>query len=79
MIDQRGARMTGQREKPKVATFLYALDAKERAKVQADTGISQETIRKFERGKLAHEGLCYALTRSFRKYGLPLPKARKTA
>jgi hypothetical protein len=71
--------MTGQREKPKAPTFVYLLDPKQRAKVQADTGIAQETIRKFERGALAHDGLCYALTRSFRKYGLPLPKTEKTA
>lgn len=50
------------------------LTARMRAKVQADTGIGQEAIRKFERGELQSDGLRYALTRSFRKYGLLLPK-----
>lgn len=56
------------KEKPLLIT------ARMRAKVQADTGIGQETIRKFERGSLQSDGLRYALTRSFRKYGLPIPK-----
>ena len=55
------------------------LTSRMRAKVQADTGIGQEAIRKFERGELQSDGLRYALTRCFRKFGLALPKQEATA
>jgi hypothetical protein len=50
------------------------LSVKQRARVQSDTGVSQETIRKFERGARVSSGVMYALERSFRRFGYHMPK-----
>ena len=68
------ATVSTQRPTPDKTPFRYGITPRERAKVQALTGISEPAIKRWERGAKVARATDFALRAAFRQLGLAMPR-----
>lgn len=57
--------------------FKYGINPQQRARVQAMTGISEDAVKRWERGEDVTPVHDFALRRAFRQLAFPLPKRKQ--